>query len=115
MIVNIIYKIIQTLSDDLKRKLFLLIFYTFIVNCFEVVTIYFLYPYLNFLLQGNLPDGHLGDIIQFILNCFGDNQVFTFTILYIFLVVISFFMKLFYLFISNKHIFSIGSFFIFNI
>jgi len=112
MLTSIIYNIFSILDYNNKTKFIFLIIYTFLVNCFEVLTIYLLFPYLSLLLNSELPSGSIGTSIQFVLNYIGKDTLYYFSLMYAALIGITFFLRLFFLYITNTYSYSIGTFFL---
>ena len=92
MIAKIITRVIHNLDYQFKIKLIFLICLTFLNNLVEITTIFLLYPYLTFLLNGSFDNAYLNNI----LGNFGspDQFIFTFTLIYLFLIIFSFLLRL---------------------
>lgn len=111
MIVKIIKRVINNLDYQNKIKLLFLIIFTFINNFVEICTIFLLFPYLSFLINGTFPNEFLNDLSVKYFT--GDlNFLLIFTILYSATILFSFFLRMFYLYFSNKFIYNSGFYFL---
>ena len=111
MIVKIINRILNNLNGHFRFYLFILIWITFFTNIIEILSIFLLYPYLDLLINQNISNNFIEQLVN---NFFIDTNQFLyiFTIFYLFLIFFSFLSRMYFLYYSNKYIYSIGYFFL---
>ena len=112
MIANLLVRLFKNFDKKISRKLVFLIFFTFFSNLIETSSIFLLFPYLTFLLNGALPDSIFFNFLKDYEIILANNFLLYFTFAYVVLILSSFSLRLYYLYFSNKFCFSIGKYFL---
>ena len=112
MIANLLDRLFKNFDKKISKKLVFLIFFTFFSNLIETTSIFLLFPYLTFLLNGALPDSIFFNFLKEYEIILANNFLLYFTFAYVLLILSSFFLRLYYLYFSNKFCFSIGTYFL---